>query len=129
MEPQEKTKRIGLIDLSVRIIQLLVSIIALAGIGVSAYFIGSTTLLLIAIIAIVIIAFLGLVDREKNSWYGRLNALQSQRLKMEISHEPLKGTLRMIYRESLRTNYQYALLEKRMELANDLKSMLDEVAN
>lgn len=45
---------------------------------------------------------------------------------MEISPEPLKGAIKNIYRSQVEANYQYALLEKRMELADQLKRTLDE---
>jgi hypothetical protein len=128
MRSDESTKRIGLVDLSVRIMQLIVSIIALVGIGATAYLLGSNILLFVAaIIAAVLIALLGLKDEEKNSWYRRLNALQGLRLTMEFDPEPLKGTMKTVYRACVDTNYQYALLEGRTELANYLRNMLDEI--
>jgi hypothetical protein len=128
MTSETEFKRVGMIDLSLRVMQLIVSIVALAGVGVSAYYFGSTTLLVITLIAIVVILGLGVADREKNAWYQRLNALQSLRLRMEISREPLKGTIRTLYRSGLETNYQYALLENRVDLANHLKDMLDKLS-
>jgi hypothetical protein len=128
MRSNDEFKQVGVIDLSIRIAQLIVSIIALA-VGISAYYLGSTALLVITLVGIAVILVLGITDREKNSWYQRLKALHSLRLKMEFSEEPLKGTIRTLYRSGLETNYQYALLEKRMELANHLKDMLDNLTN
>jgi hypothetical protein len=127
MNSGEETKRIGLVDLSVRIIQLIVSIVALVAMGASAYLTGDIALFITAIIAIAIVAALALIDEEKNSRYRRLNALQGLRLSMEFDPEPLKGTLKSVYRACLDTNYQYDLLEGRIDLANRLKSMLDEL--
>jgi hypothetical protein len=39
----------------------------------------------------------------------------------------LNGTMKSVYRACLDTNYQYDLLEGRIDLANRLKSMLDEL--
>jgi hypothetical protein len=128
MRSNGEFKQVGMIDLSIRIAQLVVSIIALA-IGISAYYLDSAALFVITLVGIAVILVLGITDREKNSWYQRLSALHSLRLKMEFSEEPLRGTIRTLYRDGLETNYQYALLEKRMELANHLKDMLDNLTN
>jgi uncharacterized membrane protein len=65
-------------------------------------------------------------DSEKHSWYGRITALENLRRSTLNIGKPLKNSMLRMYISGLRTNYQFALLEGRKELADYLKEQIAE---
>lgn len=121
---EKQPKLIGKIDITLRLLQLVVSTAALA-LGLSSYIIGNSALLLLSILVVAVVVLLSAVDWEKSTWYRRVNALERLKLQVEFSQPPLKETLKKLYRSGLEMNYQYALLERRTELARRFKEKLD----